>query len=447
MNHKAIWTGLLALVFLLTPQLHGDTVTGQCRNNLGQPLSGATIDVLGTNVSVTSNVIGNFTLTLPAGSYNIQISPPPGLGLAPLVIADFVVNGPTSMGVRTLTAGVLISGIVKTPSGLPVVNGDLDVFDDATGIKLVTENDKTSTTGAFSLRVPTGILRLRAEPSPGLILVSQIQTLNVTANVSVGTITLPQGFVLTGTVRHAVTNLPLAGVDIDVDDLATNQRIQTPGDNTNASGVFSVIVPAGFHTVSFDPIQGQQILLGKQIVGVQVTGPTNMGVITLDPGISISGTLLNNTGFPVARTDIDVRAQAGDLIIYTPNDKTSSTGTFSVVVPTGTHRVIFQPDESTGLLAHTTPFMVFSGPTNLGNIVLQPGHLMTGTVTAFGSVPQSGCAIVVRDSVSQALVEVSNNKTDASGNYAVIVPTGTFDIKFMTRKGSLSFAADKGWQM
>ena len=428
----------VVLVLALTNVAWADTVTGVVVNSLGQPIPGATVEVYREGSSVVTNAVGGFTLNLVSGTYSFQIIPPAGMLLAPGIVAGFVVNGPSSMGNVTLEAGVLLSGIVRDTGNAPIVNGDLDVFDDLTGIKFNTPGDKTTVTGSFSLRVPARLLRLRAEPAAGQILVAQIQTLNVTASMSVGTIVLPQGFILSGTVRDSVTSAVLSGVDIDVDDLSTGVRIQTPGDNTNAAGVFSVIVPAGFYTVSFERSAGQLYVGYQEIVFVN-NAPTNMGFVAMEAGISISGTLVDGNGFPVANADLDVRSDAGDAIVYTPGDATEYDGTFEVVVPAGNYRVVFQPTLASSLLAKTTTVQSFAASTNLGNVTVQLGQLLSGRITAFASVaPQVRCAVLLNDSVSGLPIETGDNLTDANGDYAIIVPTGTFDITLKTRKGSLA---------
>ncbi len=437
MTIKSFILTTLVAILLVAPAM-ADTVNGKIINSAGLPVAGATIEVFSTGFTATTNIAGFFTLNLPQGTYVFHVIPPAGALLAPMVVGNVVVNGPTNIGNQVLTAGFLLSGTVTDGNGVVIVNGDLDVFDDLSGVKLNTPGDKTSPTGTFSLRVPGGALRLRAEPGPGQVLVSQIQDVNMVSNLSVGTIVLPQGFQLTGVVRHATTNVPLLDVDIDVDDLATGLRIQTPGDNTDATGTFSVIVPAGVFTVSFEPLKGQQILVGKRVTGVFVPATSNMGNILLDPGITVSGTLVNNAGFPVTGADLDVRSQAGDAILYTPGDKTAQDGTFFVVIPTGMHRVIFQPKNASGLLSQSTPFQQFTGNTPMGNVIAQPGHLLSGNVSAFGGVPQTDCSIIVHDSTTGAIIEVANKRTYASGNYGVLVPTGTFDVDVRTKKGSLA---------
>ncbi len=433
-------TTLFALMigsFLCIPA-QADPVTGVVVDALGTPVAGATIETFIDGTTVVTGIAGTFTVNVVSGTYSFQIKPPASLTLAPTLVRNVVVNGATNLGTLTLGAGFLLSGSVTDSSGVAVVNGDLDVFDDVTGIKLSTPGGSTSLTGTFSLRVPAGTLRLRAEPAIGQILVSQIQTVTISTNLNVGTVVLPTGYLLTGTVVDSSTSLPLLDVDIDVDDLATGLRIQTPNDNTNILGMFSVIVPAGVHVVSFDPKKGQQILVGKQLIAIVNATPTAMGSIALDPGIPINGTLVDNTGFPVTGADIDVRTQAGNSILYTPGDNTDPNGDFFVVVPAGTHRVIFQPPTASSLVATTTAFQLISAATNLGIVAAQPGFVLSGKVTAFGSVPQKNCTIIVRDSTTGVRVELSDNRTDANGDYAVIVPAGTIDVFFKTRKASLA---------
>lgn len=430
---------LILIVLVSIPRLAAaDIVTGLIVDNSGLAVAGATVETLDHAATFVTTASGTFSLSLPAGTYSFQVIPPNGSLLAPTVLANVVVNGTANLGLVALSPGFLLSGVVTDTSGVAVINGDLDVFDDLTGIKLSIDNDKTSATGTFSLRVPTGLLRLRAEPATGQLLVAQAQTINLTADLSVGTVVLPVGFILTGTVIDSSSNLPLAGVDIDVDDVATGERIQTPGDNTDSLGVFSVIVPSGLYVVSFEPKKGVQIVVATRRLALVFTSTRNMGTIPLEPGIALNGVIVDGAGFPVTNADIDVRQLAGDTHLFTPGDKTGPDGQFFLVIPSGSHRIIYQPLLSTSLVAQGTAFTTYTAPTNLGTITLAAGHVLTGQVTAFNGIPQFDTEVVVRDSVSGALVEISEKKADINGNYTAIVPSGTYDITFETRKASIA---------
>ncbi len=420
-------------VLLLCLSARADVINGVVTDSNGLPIAGATVQVQGLGDFSTS-LTGSFSITLPRGTYNIQIFEDLN-GLAPVILAHVVVNGTLNLGTIAMNDGFDVSGTVTGPSGV-IINGDIDVFDVETGIKLDTPGDKTDLLGQFTLALPARLLRIRAEPVAGQILVAQSIVTTVTGTASVGTIALPAGHLLTGTVRDSQTNLPLAGVDIDVDDFGSGQRIETPGDDTDALGNFSVIVPAGNFNVGIGAAPGQAYV-GRRLEYVTVAGPTSMGNVTLSPGIFINGTVKDSGGHPVAGVDIDVRTLAGDSTQYTPNDETDATGAFSVVVKPGTHRVLIQAEASFGLVSTSTSFQPFTTSATLPLFVLQNGHKLSGTISAFGGIPQADVRVIVKDSTSGQRIETPDNVTDAAGYYEVVVPAGSFDLDCRTRKASV----------
>ncbi len=399
---------------------------------------GATVEIQDTGLTVTTNGAGTFTVTLPTGIYNIQIIPSTTSGLASQVVAHTVVNGTTNLGQVVLTAGFGLSGTVHQPNGQPLVGGDIDVFDVDTGIKLFTPNDITAANGTFTVQVPAGTYRVRNEPATGQILVAQSQIVTVSGATNIGVVTLPQGNILTGTLLQASNNQPAVNVDIDVDDAVTGQRIETLHDNTNAQGVFTVIVPTGTFDVSFQHAPGQ-LLVDQRIFGVVVNGQTNVGIHHMTAGVEISGFLLDPMGIPVVDTDIDARSQAGDLVQFTIDDVTGPTGQFKVVVAPGVYRIVARPDPSLGLVAASSPYLTFNTSGTVPTFNLQAGFPLSGTVTAFaGGLPESDCRVVLSVPGSGQIIETLNNLTDASGSYSVLAPLGTVDVTFKTRKASLA---------
>lgn len=420
-------------VLLLAMVARADVLTGIVHDDNGQPIAGASVEVQGLGIYSTG-LTGAFSITLARGTYNIQIFEDQN-GFAPVILAKVVVIGTRNLGIIAMDDGFDVSGTVMGPAGV-VVNGDLDVFDVETGLKLDTPNDKTDLLGQFVLALPARTLRIRAEPVVGQILVAQSLVTTISGQTALGTISLPAGQMLTGTVVGTGSNLPLAGVDIDVDDFFSGTRIETPGDNTDTLGNFAVIVPAGTFTVSFGAAPGQA-LVGRRIDYVPVSAATSMGTIGLDPGVFINGNVIDASGHPVVDADIDVRALAGDATVYTPNDATGPTGGFSVVVKAGTHRVLVQAPAGSGLVSQSTGFQSFPVGTTLPTFALQPGQMLSGTVSAFGGIPQGQVRIIVKDSVTGTRVETPDNVTDAAGHYAVVVPNGTYDLDCRSRKGAI----------
>jgi hypothetical protein len=228
-------TALTACMVLLgSPR--AQTVTGQVVNSQAQGVPGVDVDFDGGGPTATTGPGGFFSVVVAAETYDIDFLPPTTT-LAPIQLLDVVIAGNTNLGTITLPHGF--------------------AFEQSTGQRLFTPNDGVNVLGTFQVVVPAGTYRVRAKPPQGVLLVAQeLEDVVVSGATSVGTITLPWGFLVTGRAVDAPSSAPLANVDLDVDDAVTSKRLVTPNDNTNGSGQFTLILPTGLFHLSFDPPVG-----------------------------------------------------------------------------------------------------------------------------------------------------------------------------------------------
>jgi len=440
MNKPTLLPLLLVLV-MAAGGARAATITGQVQNSTGAGVSGVTVNVNtgATTVSVLTDLNGFFTLVVPSGTYDV-IFLPPGSSLVPKRIQNVTVVLSLNLGVVTLQDGFPLSGFVLTPLGLPVANADTNVYDQATGQKLWTPDDNTDATGFFEVVIPAGTYRWRVAPPQSLLLVAhQIRNIVVNAPTSLGNITLQPGVLVTGTVRDSQTFLPLADVDLDADDAFTGERIVTPGDNTDASGNFSLVLPTGLFHLSFDPPVGDNHA-GRRVYNVTVAGPGNLGTFGLDVGATLSGTLVGPGGVPVAGADLDALIAPGNTGIYISHDKTDANGAFSVVVPFGSYQLTFEPDAALGLVGFRTATINANTSQSLGTISLQTGVILSGTIIGWDGLPEAEADLDIIDPVTGAELITPGDLTDANGAYSAVVPQGTWNVRIQTRKLSFSRA-------
>ena len=64
---------------------------------------------------------------------------------------------------------------------------------------------------------------------------------------------------------------PVQNADFDVVDVVTDLELFTPGDNTDASGFFDFVVPAGLFNFEVCPPAGA-LLVGAELENVTITG-------------------------------------------------------------------------------------------------------------------------------------------------------------------------------
>jgi hypothetical protein len=373
----------------------GALVTGVVQTSGGLPIAGVDIELSGGVVFPVPPVTGPtgvFSFSVVAGTYDVSFLPSTS-AFAPAQVTDLAVpaSGTVNMGIIVLQAGIPLSGTVQTSTGAPVFLADINVYDQATGQTLFTPGDSTDALGNFAVTVPAGTYRVRARPPGGLILVAeQVENIVVAGPTIVPTFVLQPGVMLTGTVLDSVTLLPIADVDLDVDDAVTGVRIITPGDNTNGSGVFSVIVPAGTFDISFEPTGGLTHV-ARMVTNFVVPSsvlPVNMGIVSLDPGFVLSGTVLGPGGAPVVGADIDVDTMLGDVRVLTPGDNTDPAGQFAVVVPSGTYVVSVEPPFALGLVGASVSPVTVTGNTTVPVFNLQAGVVLSGTILAWNGLPE-----------------------------------------------------------
>ncbi len=384
-----------------------DTITGKVVDTNGIGVANVNIDAFeqSTGDPVTlmndgTDANGCFTTTIPAGVYLIRFLPPPPPTTTHLVldVPSVVVVGTKNMGTLVLPPGVSLGGHVQRSGGFPVPGVNIDLIDLVAKKQLVIQCDFTDSSGDFLIAVPANAIELRldATPVPFPVLASTALQLSPTGNTTLPPITLQPGFDLSGTVEDENGD-PVKDADIDVFDSTTSQEQYTPGDNTDDNGDFSVVVAAGTYDVEVCPDQGD-LLVAEAVGPISVSSNTSVGLIVLEPGAVLSGTVRNSGGQPLANVDIDVDLAGTATSVVTCNDNTNGSGFYSVIVPFTTIDVRFTPNFS---LPYGTAFsqnVVITGnrtlnatlpncpfPTNYGTGLAGTGGIVPHITTSGGA--------------------------------------------------------------
>lgn len=141
------------------------------RASNGLAVAGVDIDVKNTITGASlllnndnTNSLGNFSLILGAGTYDVDFAAPNALRLAGKRVASLAVNANTTVPTVALDAGALVSGIVKSFDNVIQVNADVDVYRQATGEIVPSFADNTSATGAYAVVVPIGTVEIAFRP-------------------------------------------------------------------------------------------------------------------------------------------------------------------------------------------------------------------------------------------------------------------------------------------
>ncbi len=155
----------------------GYRVTGRITDDTGVPVENADldVDVSGTSERVptpgdTSGPDGRFTMTAPAGSFDITVHPPAGATLASTTRFSVTVGADLDLGDLVLPPGVRVEAQVLGPGGLPFPAVKALLYSAATGLRQAALDATSDAAGRMVFRVPAGAYDVRLVPPAGVAL-------------------------------------------------------------------------------------------------------------------------------------------------------------------------------------------------------------------------------------------------------------------------------------
>jgi hypothetical protein len=331
----------------------------------------------------------------------------------------------------TPTAGAgVITGRVVDSLGNGV--GGVNIAAEGSSTPTVT-NGGTDPDGFFTTTIsPDGVYDLFFEPPapPATTHLTRVLTaVNVSGTVDLGNVVLAPGVALTGRCVRAVGGSAVPGVNLDL--IADGANLPVVGDSTDALGQFSIAVPTGPIEVRFKTDGTGTPLLAPLALDLSLSSGTNIGDVLLQPGFVLSAIVRRQSNnAAVVNADIDLFDSLTGDKIYTPSDNTDSAGFVDVVVAAGTYDFEVGPQFADRLVSTTLLSQTVSANTFLGTILLQPGVVLSGTIQDYLGNVYKDIDVDLRDSATQAKVTLTGDNTDETGFYAVVVPTGIFDVEF-----------------
>ena len=468
--------------FTLEP---GGTISGTVRDSQGNLLAGVSVECDridgpgGEGAETRSD--GTYTIEgLPFGTYKVS-SPSGGrwgsnddnwaqewyYEATNWNDADDVAitsDNPNATGVDfTLEVGGIISGYVYQDDGvtpLPDVHVYAEDFDTDEWM----DGTDTDQDGFYSLVLPNGTYRVRANPSEnGLNYVSEwynntydwdeATAVSVTAPDETPGInfTLEPGGTISGTVRDSQGNL-LAGVSVECDriDGPGGEGAETRSDGTYTIeglpfGTYKVSSPSGGRWGSNDDNWAQEWYYeatnwnDADDVAITSDNPNATGVdFTLEVGGTVSGYVYEEDGITPLQ-DVHVYAEDFDMDEWMAGTDTDQDGFYSLVLPNGTYRVRASPSEN-GLnyvsewyndtydWDEATAVSVTAPNETPGiNFTLEPGGTISGYVyQEDGVTPLPDVHVHAVDFDTYEWIEGTN--TDQDGFYSLVLPNGTYHV-------------------
>ncbi len=330
-----------------------------------------------------------------------------------------------------------ISGRVTDERGEPIANVDLDFIVVATGQEESANNDTTDANGNYRTTVSNNVFDVYYSPPPGSRYAGHVErNVDLTVDRTVNVV-LRDAWFVSGRVLRADTGGPAINVDLDFEDLATGEKIFTPGDNTDLTGHYNVAVPAGIYEVSFDgprpelPSDPPLLAPGRlDEVSVDGTADFSLPTITLQRGYLVDGEVLDGKGDGLPQVDLDFLLPGTKDKIFTKNDNTDARGRYSTVVPAGTYDIQFNPPAGAIQAGKLRRGVTIAADTQLGSDTLFDGWAVDGFVRDGEGRPLREVDLEFRFTSDQARVPTAHDDTDASGHYLVRVLGGTYDIEY-----------------
>jgi len=294
---------------------------------------------------------GSFSVLVTSGTWDVvfreTLATSPAGPYVPELLGDLPLPADVSLGTIVLRDAIPLSGTIRGPGAQPLAGADVDVRDPLTGAEVLILGgaDTSGLDGGFTVPVPQGSWELEIEPPSGVPLVAQLVLADVAppGPVSVGVVTLPAGFAVSGTTRTQ-GGAAVPAVDLDFIVAATGVEIATANDNADSAGNFSVLVVPGTYDIQFKP-PFPTGLAPVQIDSVVVASSIALGIVTLPPGRALTGTVTDG-GAPVADAAVTLSSGGQPVVVF--GNRTGFFGDFALRQVPGIYDVTVTPPPGGG---------------------------------------------------------------------------------------------------
>jgi hypothetical protein len=113
--------------------------------------------------------------------------------------------------------------------------------------------------------------------------------------------------------------------------------------------------------------------------------------------------------------------------VFLGQDKTDAQGTFALVMAAGRYTLGVDAPSSTRLVSRKLPEVEVIADRTL-DLTLEPGHLVSGTVLDPAARPVEGANLDFLIATTGEAVPTPSDVSNLHGEYAVVLPTGTYDV-------------------
>ena len=435
--------------YTLTFRAPPKVVTGTVSTNAGDPVSDARVVAhrldKGGRARALSGPDGGYRLDLSDGLWALTVQ-----AISTTVPSEWVYPNPPQLvhfqhnpdpewkrvDLTVVTADALVSGAVELPGGgVPTFTVTVSLHDDeGVGARTVVSPG----TGAFEVAVPNGAYEVWVTPHDAGFLGPVVEPIQVppAGTYDLGTLTLlERDAVITGTVTDE-GGTGVAGIPISA------RRPGAPGGArtvTGPGGEYVLSVVAGTWHVQPSPGPEQPYLYTGPGARVTISSTETLSDVAFSlvgAGATIAGALVDEAGHPV--TDAEGWASATSTVTPTlHNGAPIQAGTFRVLVPGGTYRVVAHlPAGSPYVPAAERRVTVGGGETVTVTLVVEEkdariaGSLWDPREEAVVAGVDAGVAAWAGDAWVRTPVDPGN------GTYAMEVAAGLWHLGYRVDPGS-----------
>ena len=379
-----------------------------------------------------TNASGQYAVRVPPGTYDLDYRPPVALSYTDAERFGLVVGASDISGLsNSLGTGFVVTGQVRDKNSNRVKNVDIDAYDECTGRRIATAHDNTDVNGNYSVVVPAGTYSFAYDPPRCKALEStRAGGVAIARAKDLGTEQMQAAVAVSGIV-HGPDGLPLADARLKFYDVTTvgNPRQPATNDRTDAAGAFSVLVPTGTYDINIEPPPGVDDVVGH--LNSVPAGPTSLGVVTLAAGFPVHGVVVGPGFAPVEHVNINVVDSETRVAQRIANDATDATGAFTVVLPLGTYDFEYAMPACTGLAPAAQTNRAIASAVTLPVVTAVTGVHLTGSIVDGGSLPVPNVDLDIYPAGTGNKIYTPNDKTAADGTYDVLVPPGTWDVRYI----------------
>lgn len=430
----------LLLIALAAPAA-ATGVQGNILKINGQPMWPCDIDVVdrqtGTIVVLpndTTLVNGDYSLTLPNGRYDLTFKPRIGSHVFQGQLLDMRVNNNVLTGNLVLPMGVYLKGKVVGTDGLGVPSTNIRFKTAAGATPTNVQDDGTNADGTFNALVDPSVWNAEFIPAPAQHKAPvQFVGVNLTADVNLGNVVVPNGFVVTCNVTDP-TLFPVANASMTVRQSVGRAKVFTPLNNTTAGGVATLVLPAGSYEVIAIPPPGftssyATLTQYNFSPSADVTLPT----FVFPVGRALSARVVSPAATGIFNADIDVDKMIAPTFprVETPGDFSDASGNFTVTVASGLYRVTLNPPVATKLLpVRLNNVSVGAAGLNMGTITCPQGHWLDVHVIESGTnAPVAGANIDLINLETGVRLITVDDVTAADGLARIVSDQSYYRVK------------------